>query len=130
MVNTLADNVDTMVDNQLIILPEQGQEMLQHTPWPQPPAHAPQQQTLQPRPWTGTPETHPLSGLEDLGLEMPQKPRPAVPSLREAEAARNTLVVDVHQKLLGDLAGGHSLPNVTLPDLALPEALPDGSVGE
>ena len=32
MVYTLADNVDTMVDNQPIVLPQQGQEMLKYTP--------------------------------------------------------------------------------------------------
>jgi hypothetical protein len=37
MINTSADDVDTMVDNQPIVLPEQGQEMLEHTPWPQTP---------------------------------------------------------------------------------------------
>jgi len=85
----------------------------------------------------------------------PQKPRPAAPTLQEAEAARNTLDVDVEQQLLGELAGGDSLPDVPLPDVLLPdvslpdvplpdvplpdvplpdvplpEARPDGSVGE
>jgi len=78
MVNTSADDVDTMVDDQPIVLPEQGQEMCEHIPWPQPP---------EPRPRPRTPETHPLSGLEHLRLVTPQKPRPAVPTLREAEAA-------------------------------------------
>jgi len=35
MVNTSADDVDTMVDDQRIVLPEQGQEMQEHTPQPQ-----------------------------------------------------------------------------------------------
>jgi len=80
----------------------------------------------------------------------PQKPRPAAPTLRKAEAAGNTLDVDVEQQLLGESAGGDSLPHVPLPDvplpdvslpdvplpdvplpdIALPEARPDGSVGE
>jgi len=75
----------------------------------------------------------------------PQKPRPAAPTLREAEAAGNTSDVDVEQQLLGDSAGGDSLPDVplpyvplpdvplpdvVLPDVVLPEARPDGSVGE
>jgi len=65
----------------------------------------------------------------------PQKPRPAVPTLQEAEAAGNSSDVDVNQQLLGELAGGNSLPDVPLPDvslpnLALPEARPDGLVGE
>jgi len=59
MVNRSADDVDTMVDNQPILLPEQGQEMREHTPWPQP---------LEPRPRPRTLETHPLSGLEHLCL--------------------------------------------------------------
>jgi len=85
----------------------------------------------------------------------PQKPRPAAPTLREAEAAGNTSDVDVEQQLLGESAGGDGhpdgplpdvllpdvplpdvplpdvpLPDVPLPDVPLPEARPDGSVGE
>ena len=80
----------------------------------------------------------------------PQKPRPAAPTLREAEAARNTSDVDVEQQLLGESAGGDSLPDVphpdvplpdiplpdvplpddALPDVPLPEARQDGSVGK
>jgi hypothetical protein len=41
MVNTSADNVDAMVDDQPIVPPEQGQEMCEHTPLPQPRASAP-----------------------------------------------------------------------------------------
>jgi len=130
MVNTSADDVDTMVDDQPIVLPEQCQEMREHTPRPQPPAPAPRPQTPDPRPRLRTPETHPLSGLEHLGLVTPQKPRPAVPTQREAEAAGNTSDVDVDQQLLIESAGGDSLPDVPLPDVPLPEARPDGSVGE
>jgi len=130
MVNTSADDVDTMVDDQPIVLPEQCQEMREHTPRPQPPAPAPRPQTPDPRPRPRTPETHPLSGLEHLGLVTPQKPRPAVPTQREAEAAGNTSDVDVDQQLLIESAGGDSLPDVPLPDVPLPEARPDGSVGE
>jgi len=61
------------------------------------------------------------------GLVTKQKPRPAVPTLREAEAAGSTLHVDVDQKLPGESAGGDSLHNVLLPDAPLPEARPDGS---
>jgi len=125
MVNTLADDVDTMVDDQPIVLPEQCQEMREHTPRPQPPAPAQRPQTPDPRPRPRTPETHPLSGLENLGLVTPQKPHPAVPTQREAEAAGNTSDVDVDQQLLIDSAGGDSLP-----DVPLPEASPHGSVGE
>jgi hypothetical protein len=80
----------------------------------------------------------------------PQKPRPAVPTLREAEEAGHPLDVDVNQQLLIESAGGDSLsviphPNVPLPDVPLPdvplpdlppadvpltEVRPDGSVGE
>jgi hypothetical protein len=69
-----------------------------------------------------------------------QKLLPAVPTLREAEAAGNTLDVDVDQQLVGELAGSDSLLNVPLPYLPLPdiplpndllpELLQDGSVGE
>jgi hypothetical protein len=44
MVNTSGDDADTMVDDEPTVLPEQrrdmgqGQEMREHTPWPQPPA--------------------------------------------------------------------------------------------
>jgi len=71
MVNISADDVDTMVDDQPIVLPEQGQEMHEHTPRPQPPAPAPRPQTADARPRPRTPDTHPLSGLEHLGLLKP-----------------------------------------------------------
>jgi hypothetical protein len=83
------------------------------------------------------------------------KPRPAAPTLREAETARKISNVDVEQYLLGESAGGDSLPNVChldvplsdlhppdvhrpdiplpavpIPDVPLPEARPDGSVGK
>jgi len=41
---------------------------------------------------------------------MPQNPRPAVPTLQEAEAAGNSSDVNVDQQLIGQLAGGNSLP--------------------
>jgi len=81
MVNTSADDVDTMVDNQPIVLPEQGQEMREHTPRPQPPAPAPRPQTPEPRPRPQPPEPHPLSGLGHVGLVTAQKPPTAVPTL-------------------------------------------------
>jgi len=67
-----------------------------------------------------------------LGLVTPQKPRPAVPTLQEAEAAGNTLDVDVdvNEQLVIKSAGGDSLPDVPVPDVPLPEVLPNGSVGE
>jgi hypothetical protein len=129
--------------------------MRKHTPPPQPPVPAPQPQTTEPSPQPRTPETYTLSGLDFLRLVTPQKPRPAAPTLREAEAAGNTSHVDVEQQLLGQSAGGNSLPdvplpdvplldvplpdvplsdvplpNVPLPDVTLPEARPAGLVGE
>jgi hypothetical protein len=130
MVNTSAADVDTIVEDQTIVLPEQFQEMREPTPRPQPPVPAPRPQTPDPRPRPRTPETHHLSELSHLGLVTPQKPRPAVPTQREAEAARNTSDVDVDQQLLIESAGGDSLPDVSLPDVPLPEARPDRSVGE
>jgi hypothetical protein len=87
MVNTSADNADTMVDDEPSVVPEQGQEMREHTPWPQPPAPAPRQLTPEPPPRPRPPETHTLSGLEFLWLATPQEPRPAAQTLREDEAA-------------------------------------------
>jgi len=55
----------------------------------------------------------------------PEKSRPAVPTLQEAEAAGNTSDVDVDQQLLIQSAGGDSLP-----DVPLHEARPAGSVGK
>jgi hypothetical protein len=130
MVNTSADDVDTMVDDQPIVLPEQCQEIHEHTPRPQPLASAPWSQTPDPRPRPRTPETHPLSGLEHSGLVTPQKPHTAVPTQREAEPAGNTLDVDVDQQLLIESPGVDSRPDVPLPDVPLPEACLDGSVGE
>jgi hypothetical protein len=40
MVNTSADYIDTMEDNQPIVLPEHGREMRQHNPRTQPLASA------------------------------------------------------------------------------------------
>ena len=50
MVNTLANTVDTMVDEQPIVIPEQGQEMCNHTLWIPPPAHTPPPDTAEPCP--------------------------------------------------------------------------------
>jgi hypothetical protein len=100
MVNTSADNVDTMVANQPILLSEQGQEMRKHTPQLEPLASAAWRQTPDPQPSSRqTLETHLVSGLEHFGLGMPQNPGPAVPTLQEAEVARNTLDMDVNQQV-------------------------------
>jgi len=151
MVNTSADDADTVVDDEPNVLPEQGQEMERgqemhdRTPGPQPSAPAPRPQTPEPPSLPHTPETHTLGGLEFFGLVKPQKPRPAAPTLREAEAAGNPSDVDLEQQLLGKSAGGDTLPDVPLPDVPLPdvpipdvplpdvprpEARPHGSVGE
>jgi hypothetical protein len=45
MVNTSADDVDTMVESQPIVIPEQGEDMPKHTIWRQPPAPAPRPQS-------------------------------------------------------------------------------------
>jgi hypothetical protein len=66
LVNTSADDVDTTVDVQPILLPEQGQEMRE--PRPQPPAPAPRPQITEPCRRPQTPETYPLSGLSIWGL--------------------------------------------------------------
>jgi len=121
MVNSSAHDVDTMVDNERTVLPEQGQEMREHTPRPQPPASAPRPQTPEPPPQPRTPETHTLSALEFLGLVTPQKPHPATPTLLEAEAAGNTSDIDVEQQPLAESAGGDGLPDGHLPDVPLPD---------
>jgi hypothetical protein len=46
--------------------------------------------------------TQTLSGLKFLGLVTPEKPRPAVPTLQEAEEAGNISDVDVELRLLGE----------------------------
>jgi hypothetical protein len=126
MLNKPSDDVDTMVDDQPIVLPDQSQEMREHTPLPQPPAAAPRPQTPEPRPCPRTPETYALSGQEHLGIVTPQKHHPAVPTLREAEAAGNTSGVDVNHQLLIESAGDDSLSDVPLPDDPLPDVtLPD-----
>ena len=150
-VHTSADIVDTMVDDQPVVLAAQGQEMRGHTPRPQPSVSFRRPQTMEPHVLPRTPETYPLSGLEHLGRVMPQKTRPVVSTLREADAAGNTsdmdvdIDLDVDQQLLIESAGGDSLPDVpirklALPDVPLPEvpvpdvprseACPDCLVGE
>ena len=81
MVNILADKVDIMVHYQPIVLPEQGQEMRDHTLQLQPLMPAPLPQSSESRPPLRTPETHPLSELECLGLATLYKPHRAAPTL-------------------------------------------------
>jgi hypothetical protein len=131
MVNSSADDVDTMVDDDPTVLHKQNQEMCLHTPRPQPLAPGPWPQTPEPPPRSRTLETHTLSGLEFLGLVTPQKPLPAAPTLRDAEADGSTLDVDVEQQQLGESAGGDGLPNGPLPDVPLPDVpLRDAPVPE
>ena len=59
MVNTSANDADTMVDDQPTVLPSQGQEIREHTPRPQ---------TLEPCPGPQTPETHTVSVPEFWGF--------------------------------------------------------------
>jgi len=126
MVNTSADDEDTTVDDEPTVLPEQGQDMREHTPRPQPLAPAQRLLTLEPPPRPRTPETHTLSGQEFLRLVTTDKRRPATPTMREAEGAGNASDVDVEQQLLGELAGDNGLPDGTLPDVPLPAVpLPD-----
>jgi len=126
MANTSADDADTIVDDEPTVLPEQGQEMREHTPRWQPLVSAPRLQTVEPPPWPRTPETHTLSGLEILGLVTPQYPRLAALTLRDAEAAEDTSDVDVEQQLLGVSPGGNSFPDVPRTDVHLPDVpLPD-----
>ena len=145
MVNSSADDTDTIVDDVPTVQPGQGQEMREHTQRPHAPAPAPRPPTPAPLPRPQTPVTQTLSGLESVRLVTPQKPRLAAPTLRGAEAAGNTLDVAVEQQLIGKSAGGDclpdvplmdvphpdvSLPHVPLPDVPLPEARRDGTVGE
>jgi len=97
MVNTSAANVDTMVEDQPSLVPEQGQVMREHTPWPELPAPALWPHNLGPCRWPWFPETHPLSRLECLGLAMPERPRMIALTLRDSEALWNMSHGNVHQ---------------------------------
>jgi len=90
MVYSSADDVDTMIDDQPIVLPEQGQEIREPTPWPQPPASASRPKTPELLPGSRTPETHPLGQFEIFGLVTPLQPHGAVPTLQLAEAPGNS----------------------------------------
>ena len=71
MVTTSADDADTMVDGEPTMQPEQGQEMRDHTPRPQPPTPAARPHTAETSSQPRTPETHTLSGLQFLGIVTP-----------------------------------------------------------
>jgi hypothetical protein len=111
MVNSSGDDIDTMVHDQRIVLPEQGQKMQDHTTQPPPPVPAPWPGTRQLRPRPQIPETYPVSGLEHLRLVTTQKPRPAVATLRDAESAGNTSDVHMDQQLLIESTGDASPTN-------------------
>jgi hypothetical protein len=130
MLNTSAYDVDSMDDDQPMGCAEHSQVMREHTPLPQPLASASWPETPQTGPLPWTPESSPLYGVEMLWLVTSQKPHTAVPTLREAETAGNTLDVDLDHILLSKLAGGDSIPYVPRPDVPLPEAQQDGSVVE
>jgi len=125
MVNTSADDVYTMVDDQPFVLPDQGQEIYEYTPWLQPPASASWPKAPEPCPRPRTPQNHPFIGREFLGLLISLTNGPAVPTLRVAETAGNPSDMDVDQQLLHASAGGNSLPNLPLPVAHL-----DGMRGE
>jgi len=97
IVTTSADNVDAMIVNQPIMIPEQGQEMEKHTPGPQLPEPAPWPETPQPCPPPQTPEIHPLTWLESFGLVMAQICCAGLPAPQGSEGARITLDVNVNQ---------------------------------
>jgi hypothetical protein len=58
------------------------------------------------------------------------KTRPEVPTPGAARVVRSTADVDEEQQPLCESAVGDNLPDIALPDVLLPEAHPDGSVGE
>lgn len=64
MVNTLADDADSMLNTQPIILPKRGPGMSDCTPQLEPLAPTPWPETPEPRPPPQTPVTPPHSGLE------------------------------------------------------------------
>jgi hypothetical protein len=140
MVNTSGDDAATMGDDPLAALPEQGEEMREHTPRRQTPVPTPRPHNSEPRPRTQTPEAHTLSGLQFMGLVTLQRPCPVPPTLREAEAAGTTSDGSAEQQLLGESAAGDCLPDVPLPnvphldvphpDVPLPEERPEGSGGD
>jgi len=130
MVSTSADDVDTMVKDHPNVLAEEGNKMCDHTQWPYCLAPATWPQTQEPHPRPQTLQTHPVSGLKDLGLVMAQRSHSAVPTRLQDKAARNNIVVDVDQKLVGESNGSISLPDVPHLDSTLPEARSNGSVRE
>ncbi|KAF8538641.1 hypothetical protein BDD12DRAFT_805955 [Trichophaea hybrida] len=73
MVYISAEDVDTMVDDRAIVIPEQGKEMIQIRPRPRPPVPTPLPDIPDPGAPPPTPETHHLSRLEHIWLMWAQK---------------------------------------------------------
>lgn len=71
MVNTSADDVNNMVVDHQIVLPEQGQELRKHTRRPQPLEASSQPQTPEPQLQPLTQATLANCGLDNLGSGMP-----------------------------------------------------------
>jgi len=130
MLITWSDDVDTMVDDEPIVLSEHSQEMCEHTPQPEHPAPPRWLQTLESCAELHTPENYSLSGQDHLGHVMLQKPRPPVPSLLHGDPAGNTSVVHLDQQLLGESTGGDCPYNISRADEHRPEVRLDWSVGE
>jgi hypothetical protein len=78
MVYTSADNVDNMVDDQAMVLPEQCQKIRKDTAWPQLRAPGLCPHTGEPCPRPQSPATHHLGGPDHLGLGTPNIPCLAV----------------------------------------------------
>jgi hypothetical protein len=99
MVNRSQNDMDPIVDDQLIVRTEPGQEIPRKTSQQQASALAPWPQTLDRRLQPRTEEVYPLGGLEDLVHVMLLKSCPAVATLQEAKVAVNGLDVDVDQQV-------------------------------
>jgi hypothetical protein len=126
MVNTSANDPDTMIDDQPTVLPDHGQKMCEYTPWLQTPAPDTRPHTPEPRPRPQPLDPHTLSWLEFLGLLTSEKPRTVASTLREADTAGNTSDHYVEQQLLDESVGGESLPDCPVPDVPVPDVrLPD-----
>jgi len=130
MVNSSADDVDSVVGDQQIVVPEQGQEMREYTPLPQPLTPVQRHQIPKPRPQLRTPETHPLSGLEELKPWRCRNLTRPCQVCKTLFAAGNTSDVTVYQQLLGESVASNNLPNVRIPNVPLLEVHPEGMVGE
>jgi hypothetical protein len=121
MVNTSADDADTIVDDEPTVLPEHGQEIREHTLGTQSLRPAPPPQTPEAPTQSRHPVAQTLGGLGFVGLVTPEKLSPAAPILRESKPAGNTSKFDVEQHRLSNSAGGDDLPDGPLHDVPLPD---------